>query len=88
MEANSGARNLNVVNILHGTSVEVFDSRMAVLKAGNYPTLFQRLRLIQQLSTRSEQEFMLLLSTPIRGLDGKEIREIAVPKDTSILVGI
>jgi len=87
MEANSGARNLNVVNILHGT-LEVFNSRMAVLKAGNYPTLFQRLRLIQQLSTRSEQEFMLLLSTPIRGLDGKEIREIAVPKDTSILVGI
>jgi len=58
------------------------------MEVSNYPTLFQHLRLIEQLSTRSKQDIMLLLSDPIRGLDGKEIREIVVPKDTSVVVGI
>ena len=31
---------------------------------------------------------MLPLSEPVRGLDGKMIREIPVPKDTTVIVGL
>ncbi len=31
---------------------------------------------------------MLPLSTPVRGLDGKMLHEIPVPKDTTVVVGL
>ena len=38
--------------------------------------------------TRTRREVVLPLSTPIRGRDGREIREIVVPNDTVVVVGI
>ena len=37
---------------------------------------------------RSRQDIILPLSTPITGIDGREMHEIIVPKDTKIIVSI
>jgi cytochrome P450 len=34
------------------------------------------------------EDTVLPLSTPVIGLDGKEIHEIAIPKNTEVVVGI
>ena len=39
-------------------------------------------------SRRSRQDSILPLSEPIRGVNGKMMHEILVPKDTTIFVGI
>ncbi|KAF8968283.1 cytochrome P450 [Flammula alnicola] len=40
------------------------------------------------LSFPARQDVVLPLSSPIKGLDGQEIREIFIPNDTNIIVGI
>ena len=47
--------------------------------------IIQRLALIWN-STR--QDVVLPLSTPIKGLDGREITEIPIPRNTNVIVGI
>ena len=37
---------------------------------------------------RTREDAVLPLSEPVRGLDGKMIREIPVPKDTTVIVGL
>ncbi|TBU21584.1 cytochrome P450 [Dichomitus squalens] len=43
---------------------------------------------VTQIFRESRQDVVLPLSEPIRGVDGKMIQEILVPKDTTIAVGI
>ena len=43
---------------------------------------------IWSLSISAQQDVVLPLSTPIRGVDGQEIREVTVPNNTKIVVGI
>ena len=38
--------------------------------------------------TRTQQDIVLPLSEPVRGVDGKLMHQIHVPKDTSVFVGI
>jgi len=54
----------------------------------SYPNLLDPLELTEQLSIRTRQDVALPLSTPFRGLDGQETREISIPKNTNIIVGI
>ena len=37
---------------------------------------------------RAREDAVLPLSEPVRGLDGKMIHEIPVPKDTTVIVGL
>ncbi|KAF8199601.1 cytochrome P450 [Pholiota molesta] len=51
----------------------------------------ETLRLYPPVSTvqrTTRQDVVLPLSTPIRGLDGEEIREIPIPRNTNVIVGI
>ena len=41
-----------------------------------------------RLNRRTREYVVLPLSQPIRGVDGSEIREIPVPKDTTVAVGL
>ncbi|KAF8181261.1 cytochrome P450 [Pholiota molesta] len=51
----------------------------------------ETLRLYAPVSTvqrTTRQDVVLPLSTPIRGLDGEEMREIPIPRNTNVIVGI
>ena len=50
--------------------------------------MFSSLRLILSLAISAQQDVVLPLSTPLIGVDGQEIREVAVPNNTKIVVGI
>jgi len=43
---------------------------------------------VSQLSKTTRQDVVLPLSTPIKGLDGREITEIPIPNNTNIIVGL
>ena len=40
------------------------------------------------MNIRTRQDVVLPLSEPIRGLDGTMVREIPIPKDTTVIVGL
>lgn len=40
------------------------------------------------LNTSTREDVALSLSNPIKGVDGREMTEIAIPKNTTVIVGI